>query len=442
MLDRPLPYDRQAESGVIGSVWLDPRRLDDVVATGIQSSDFYDQSHEILFNCLKLMHASGIRPDLVLVRDMLMSQGKFEQVGGMAYIGKMINAVPHSDHAAYYAQIVKRNSQARALIILGTTMAREAYAEGSDPTSIMSTAESEIAAIKNAVVDPAVLIGESMDGTIDSLAALAATGSGVGLGTGLHCCDSTGMAFVPSELSVIAAQPSVGKTAWAFQVCLYHGRHKVPTFFGSVEMPLADLNFRLLVSEARLDAKRLRDRINPDDVVALRRAKLRFEGLPIYTWAPRDGARASTIDSVLSYYQARHGIKLAFVDYLQLLDPEPGMLKANEAQQIGDSTKILKRCARRLGLPICTLAQLNREGADCRPTLKNLRGSGAIEQHADTVGFLWLLEKVKGDPRDRRGFSIAKGRNFGTSECVLHFHGEETRFSDPDHIDDQKELPF
>ncbi len=437
MLDRPLPYDREAEVGVLGSMMLLPDVIDDVVLL-LRSPEFYDEAHQKVFTHLVEMHEEGKKVDLTLLIDRLKANGDFEKVGGAAYLGKLINAVPNAAHASYYAEIVRNKATYRAMIQAGTEILRDAYYEAQPAKELLSQAEQRIFSIlddrsQHAFKPLKDLLHDSLN-RID--ARQAGTHAAGGCESGFDRLDEQTSGLHDGELIVLAARPSMGKTAFALNVAANVAiRQQVPTLFVSLEMSAIELTDRLLCAEARVNSHRMRaGTLSVDDQKALIEVANKISSSPFFV----DDAPARTVTEIAAgarRIQRREGrLGLIVLDYLQLLEPDNP--RDPRQEQVSRMTRRLKGLAREMKVPIVCLAQLNRQteaSKDNIPRLSHLRESGAIEQDADVVMFVHREEyyqhgEAKKDFEGKAQIIVAKQRNGPVGDIDLAWFKEFTRF--------------
>jgi replicative DNA helicase len=438
--DRQPPFDLNAEIGVLGSIVLLPDVLDDVVMI-LRPDDFYDDAHRKLFTHMCALHEAGKKIDPTLLIDRLKTAGEYEGIGGSAYLSKIINAVPNAAHATYYSEIVRQKATFRSLIVASTEILRDAYDESSDAPHLLSQAEQKIFSIlddrgSNNVQPLKDVVLQAMD-RLD--ARMAGTHTAGGCDYGYRELDSNTAGFHNGELVILAARPSMGKTAFAMNVAenVALGQN-IPVLFVSLEMSSIELADRMLCSVAKVNGHRLRNgTVTQEDRLRLIDAASSLSKVPFYV----DDSPSRTVTEIAAAarrIKRRQGaLGLIVVDYLQLIEPDNA--KDPRQEQVAKIARRLKGLAREAQVPVMCLAQLNRQteaGKDNIPRLSHLRESGAIEQDADVVMFVHREEYYhRGDERDQ--FSgqaqiiIAKQRNGPVGEIKLEWLRDFTRFQDP-----------
>lgn len=445
ILDRQPPFNLDAEMCVLGSILIDPNACDDVALT-LRADDFYDDANRKLYEHMSAMHDSGRKIDSTLLVEKLKMAGDFETIGGTQYLAQIAKAVPHAAHAIYYANIVREKATYRSLIDASTEILREAYEQNQEAKQLLSQAEQKIFGIldgrgSNNASTIKDILHEAMD-RIDARMkgehTLGAVDSGFtdldALLGGLH----------NSELLILAARPSMGKTAFAMNIAEHVSIHQqVPTLFVSLEMSSIELADRMLCSVAQVNGHRLRNgTISHEDKARLVEKAAEVSHAPLFV----DDSPSRTVTEIaaaarrIKRSQSRLG--LVVIDYLQLIEPDNQ--KDPRQEQVAKIARRLKGLARELEVPVLCLAQLNRQAEDSKdhvPKLSHLRESGAIEQDADVVMFVHREEYYRrGEDRDQVAgqaeIIIAKQRNGPVGNIELIWRKEYTRFDDkaPDRL--------
>lgn len=445
ILDRQPPFNLDAEMCVLGSILIDPNVSDDVALT-LRPDDFYDDANRKLYEHMRSMHDSGRKIDHTLLIENLKSAGDFERIGGTAYLAQMAKSVPHAAHAIYYANIVREKATYRSLIDASTEILREAYDEGQESKQLLSRAEQKIFSILEGQGTATIsgirdILHEAMD-RIDARMMGKHTEGGVE--TGFTDLDALLGGLHNSELIILAARPSMGKTACAMNIAEHVSLHQyVPTLFVSLEMSSIELADRLLCSVAEVNGHRLRNgTISNEDRLRLVEKANDVAEAPLFV----DDSPSRTVTEIaaaarrIKRQQGRLG--LIVIDYLQLIEPDNQ--KDPRQEQVAKIARRLKGLARELEVPVLCLAQLNRQAEDSKdhvPRLSHLRESGAIEQDADVVMFVHREEYYRrGEDRDQFAgqaeIIVAKQRNGPVDNVELIWRKEFTRFDDkaPDRL--------
>lgn len=426
------PQDLRAEQGVIGSMVLDNAVIDDV-ALEVQGRDFHGAAHQLWFDSVIRLHADGHPCDPVSLHDAMVRWGVYAQAGGDDALAEILDAVPHAAHAVHYARIVRQHAVARELILAAHEILREAYGRGRTAEELVELAETRVYAISEdratADTQPVFRATEAAWGRI----AERDHGAFSGITTGLPALDHLTDGFQPGQLIVLAARPSLGKTAMALNfaehVALTLGRG---VLIVSLEMAAIELGERFLASRARVDNERLKDPggLTAAERVRLATARAEFGTAPIHL----DDSPSRNMVQVAANarrHKARHDIGLLIVDYIQLVEPEDARGRSRQ-EQVAQISRRLKCLAKDLNIPVLALSQLNRLAEareDKRPRLADLRESGAIEQDADTVILLHRPDFY--DKTDQPGIAeaiVAKNRSGACGTVKMSFLKPVMRF--------------
>jgi len=392
----------------------------------------------VLFSHLMAMNNDGKRIDATLLLARIEKSGEIEAVGGSAYIAEVVDSVPHSANAVYYAEIVRDKAALRALIHAGSEVIREAYESTGDPKELVGRAEEMLFAISNRRRSSEGAIG-SMDlmlHAFDRIDAVMAGSIKSGTGTGFADLDKLTGGLHDSELTILAARPSIGKTACALNIAEHVAvKLKIPVLIFSLEMSEVELAQRFLCAVGRVDSHKLRNGfLSQDDRRKLVEASAVISQSPLWT---DDAPTRSCMEiaSISRRFKRQKEIGLVIIDYLQLIRPDDP--RDVRQEQVAKMSRRLKALARELKIPVLCLAQLNRQvdqAANSRkPRLSALRESGAIEQDADIVMFLWREWDSSKESRDINqegivNLSIAKQRNGPTGDVKLAWQDRYVSF--------------
>ena len=439
IFDRQPPFNLEAETGVLGSLMLMPEACDEIVNI-LRGEDFYDEAHGKLFSHIMEMHSAGKKIDMTLLRERLVNHDDYEMIGGAAGLAEIFTSVPSAAHAVYYATIVREKATMRNLISTCTEILTEAYepAETSEP--LLNRAEQKVFAIRESrqsnnlsqideVLEVAMdrlesrVRGESQEGTVE---------------TGFSDLDRLTGGLHASELVILAARPSMGKTAFAMNIAENIVlKSRKPVLFISLEMAAIELIERMLCSVAKVNGHRLRNgTLSGDDRKRLVRVAGELSQTPLFI-DDSPTRNVSEIAGAARRIMRRQGsLGLIVVDYLQLIQPD--QMSDPRQEQVAKMARRLKGLARELKVPILCLAQLNRQAEDSRdhrPKLSHLRESGAIEQDADVVMFVHRKDYYASadDDSDNKGEAliiVGKQRNGPTDDVELSWLREFTRFED------------
>jgi replicative DNA helicase len=437
VLDRRLPYDLDAEQGVLGSILLMPEACDEVSLI-LRPDDFFDEANHCLFTHMREMHDSGGKIDVTLLVDRLKTAGHYETIGGGAYLYKISQAVPNAAHARYYAGIVREKSTLRALITASTEILRQAYDQRQDSRQLVSAAEQSIFSIVDQRAASSVnSIRDILHIAMDRLdARMRGEQTQDAVDTGFTDLDRLMGGLHNSELVILAARPSMGKTAFAMNIAEYVTVElRRPTLFVSLEMSSVELADRLLCSAAQVDGHRLRNGTlaNTDKLRLVEKAG-EISLAPLFV----DDSPSRTVSEIAAaarrIKRREGGLALIAIDYLQLIEPDNP--DDSRQEQVARIARRLKGLAREMKVPVLCLAQLNRQAEDTRdhrPRLSHLRESGAIEQDADVVMFVHREEYyLRGEEqKEHEGTAeiiISKQRNGPVGEVELRWEKKFTRF--------------
>lgn len=436
LLDRTPPHSLEAEQAVLGSLLLDPQMCDEV-ATILRPEDFYADAHARLYRHLLEMHEAGSQIDAKLLLERLRRSGELESIGGPGYLAEVAAAVPYAAHAVHYANIVRDKATLRLLIHASGEILRDAYDPTVDPAQMVGEAEQRIFAVHDARSrDQIVNIHDLLVEAFERIDARLQRGEGTGTPTGFRDLDNLTGGLHESELVILAARPSMGKTALATNIAEHVAiKCEVPTLFVSLEMARLELAQRMLCSQGRIDANKFRSGfLSGEDRQKLVEASAHLGKAPLFV----DDTPARTVTEIAACarrLKRREKLGLLVLDYLQLVQPDNP--KDPRQEQVARMTRRLKALARELQIPILCLAQLNRQPEATReshrPRLSHLRESGAIEQDADVVLFIHREEYYHPDNEDEKGKAdliVAKQRNGPTGTVKLAWLARYTRFED------------
>lgn len=443
ILDRSPPFDLAAESGVLGSLLLNPDVANELTLV-LRDSDFYDDANRKIYSAMIEMFDTGRKIDVTLLVSELKARGDFDLIGGAAYLAKLANSVPNAAHAVYYAEIVRTKATLRRLIDASTTILNEAYDETFDAKELVSQAEQRIFQIQDERnANSAAQVGDVLKTAMERID-LRMQGVQLNSGVMTHFTDFDAMTggLHDGELIILAARPSMGKTAFAMNIAEQVAmKENAPVLFVSLEMNAVELVDRLLCSVAKVNGSRLRvGTISQDDQKRLISSAAKIATSPLYI----DDAPSRTVSEVaavarrITQQELRKpdGRKLGLIviDYLQLLEPDNP--KDPRQEQVAKIARRLKMLAREQKVPILCLSQLNRqseEGKDHKPKLSHLRESGAIEQDADVVMFVHREGYYhRGEDAEQYAgqaeIIIAKQRNGPVGDVEMIWEKDYTRF--------------
>jgi replicative DNA helicase len=440
ILDRLPPQSLEAERGVVGSLLLDPQLCDEV-ALLLRSEDFYADANQRLYRHLFALHDEGKRVDITLLVERLKQAGEYEAIGGAAYLAEVAQSVPYAHNAPHYAQIVRDKATVRELIHAATEILRDAWDPGYEPRQLIGDAEERIFSVYDRRSNDRIThIQDLLIEAFDRIDARLARGQGDAISTHFTDLDNLTGGLHPSEFIVLAARPSMGKTALATNIAENVAIvSRVPVLFVSLEMSRLELAQRLLCSQGSIDGSKFRSGfISAAEREKLMEAAGKLSQSPLFI----DDTPSRTVTEIAACarrLKRREKLGLVVIDYLQLIQPDDP--RDPRQEQVAKMARRLKALARELQIPIIVLAQLNRQveasgREEHRPRLSHLRESGAIEQDADVVMFVHREEyyhtREKADELGITGqglLILAKQRNGPTGDVKLQWSSQYTRFS-------------
>ncbi len=437
ILDRLPPQNLDAERAVLGSLILDPHFCDDVVLI-LRPDDFYADAHRKLYSHVVAMHDAGKRIDPTLLVERLKQAGDFEAIGGAAYIAEVVHAVPVAAHAVHYAQIVREKATLRALIHATTEILRVAYDPVLEAKDLVNQAEEKIFAVSDErSTDSVSTMHDVLVAAFEQIDHRLEHGGATGIPTGFVELDNLTGGLHDEELVILAARPSMGKTALATNIADYVAvQANVGTLFVSLEMSRLELAQRMLCGRGEIDGRKFRTGyLSGEDRDKLVKASAELSKAPLFI-DDTPSRNVTEISACARRLKRKANLGLIIIDYLQLIEPENA--RDPRQEQVAKMTRQLKHAARKLKVPILCLAQLNRQAEETRPRLSHLRESGAIEQDADVVMFIhredFGMSREEAREKDLLGkadLMVAKQRNGATGDVKLHWFPEYTRFKSP-----------
>jgi len=442
-LERVPPQNLEAEQSVLGAMLIDKEAI--LKTEFLAPEDFYKDSHRKLFETMRDLFEKGEAVDIITVTEELRQRGLLGEVGGVAYLTTLANAVPTAANVEYYARIVQEKATLRRLIQVATEIARRGYAAEEEVEEILDDAERSILGISSRRATGGYYhLKDVMLSAWERIEEVCASKGGItGISTGFRDLDALTSGLQPSDLIVIAARPSMGKT----MLCLNLARHAavnlgIPVFIFSLEMAREQLAQRLLCAEAHVDSQRLRSGfLSEADWPKLTDALGRLSKAPIYI---DDTPNLSVLEirAKARRLKAEHGLGMIIIDYLQLMRTR-GRAESRQ-QEISEVSRSLKALARELEVPVVAASQLSRaveQRTDKRPLLSDLRESGAIEQDADLVAFIYREDyyKPQTEKKNIAEIIIAKQRNGPVGKVELYFKKEYGEFQGLERV--RQELP-
>ncbi|ADM72679.1 Replicative DNA helicase [Paenibacillus polymyxa E681] len=426
--DRIPPQNLEAEQAVIGSILLQSEALITAMER-VQTEDFYDKAHQMIYEAMIELGESGQPIDLVTLTSKIQDKGQLEDIGGVSYLAKLAHGVPTAANVDYYAQIIEEKAMLRRLIRAATQIVSEGYSSGEDVAGMLSDAERKIMEISNGRSGSGfIAIRDVVMEVFDRVELLYQNkGNTTGIPSGFVDLDKMTAGFQRNDLIIVAARPSVGKTAFALNIAQNVAvRAKETVAIFSLEMSAAQLVQRMICAEANLDANVMRTgEFKGDDdwakltmgIAALSEAEIYIDDTP--------GITVADIRAKCRRLKTEKGLGMIVIDYLQLIHGR-GKAGENRQQEVSEISRTLKQIARELEVPVIALSQLSRgveQRQDKRPMMSDLRESGSIEQDADIVAFLYRDDYYNQETEKKNIIEIiiAKQRNgpVGTVELVF-----------------------
>lgn len=436
------PQALEAEQSLLGGLLLDNRHWDQVTAE-LGVADFYNHNHRLIFDGIKSLQSTGEPADVITVSEWLDNNGVLDGAGGLAYIGTLANNTPSTANILTYAKIVRERSILRCLIAAANDIADSAYSPaGRTPREVLDHAEKlvfEISERDSRNRHGFCSIQELLTGAMNRIEELFESKQSVtGIATGFNDIDEMTSGLQRGDLIVIAGRPSMGKTSLSMNIAEYVViEKKLPVAIFSMEMPGESLAMRMLSSIGRINSNKIRTgKLNDDDWPRLSTAIRLLDTAPMYIDAtaglnPLELRSRARQQMKQSQQQNGEGLGLIVIDYLQLMQSAEG--SDNRATEIAAMTRSLKMLAKELNVPVVVLSQLNRsleQRPNKRPIMSDLRESGAIEQDADVIFFVYR-DEVYNQDSEHKGVAeiiIGKQRNGPIGTIRLTFRGEFTRF--------------
>lgn len=432
------PHSMEAEQCVIGSMLIDPESWDKVTEL-VTDSDFYNRSHQLIFKEIIKLLGENKPIDLITVSESLEQSNLIHEAGGFAYLGELAKNTPSSANVVSYAQIIRERAITRELIGVAHEIAEAGYnPEGKDSADILDLAESkvfDIAEKRMKKSDGPQDIENVLGKTIDKLEALVKNNKEVtGVSTGFHDLDKKTSGLQPSDLIIVAARPSMGKTTFAMNLVENAMMtEEKPVLVFSLEMPSEQIMMRMLASLSRVDQTKIRTaQLEDADWARISNTMSHLKDKQNIFVDDSSGLTPMDVRSRARKLAREHGgLSMIMIDYLQLM--RVPSLSDNRTLEIAEISRSLKALAKELEVPVIALSQLNRtleQRADKRPVNSDLRESGSIEQDADLIMFIYR-DEVYHENSEEKGIAeiiIGKQRNGPIGTCRLTFQGQFSRF--------------
>jgi len=445
--ERRPPHNIEAEQSVIGAIFLEPEAFS-TASELLMPEDFYRASHQRIFAAMLSLSDKGEPIDVVTVTTYLNNKKQLEEAGGVTYLSQVAESVPTAANIEYYCKIVEEKALLRRLLRTATDIVTSTFEKEDEVEDLLNDAEKNILEVSGRKNSGSFKnIKDVLIDVYDNIEKLhQQSGDVTGVGTGFRDLDRITSGFQPNDLIIIAARPSVGKTAFALNVAqnvAVNTDQNVAIF--SLEMGADQLVQRMLCAEGNIDAQRLRNgQLQADDWGKLTMAMGSLSNAGIFI-DDSPGIRVSEIRSKCRRLKQEHGLGMILIDYLQLIQGSKGSGE-NRQQEVSEISRSLKGLARELKVPLIALSQLSRgveSRQDKRPMMSDLRESGSIEQDADIVGFLYRDDYYDKESEKQNIIEIiiSKQRNGPTGTVELAFVKEYNKFVDLDHRYQEGDIP-
>lgn len=437
MIDRVPPQNIEAEQAVLGAMLISKEAIAES-AQILNPQDFYREAHRIVFEAMLDLSNRNQAVDNLTVIEQLNKTNQLEKVGGIAFVTALANTVPTAANVVFYAKIVKEKALMRHLINTATAIAAMGYEGADDADSIMDKAEKMILEIaSNRKTGDFTPINQIVIDTFSKIENLYESKGGLtGLSTGFKDLDKLTAGLQPSDLILVAARPSMGKTAFTLNIASHVAlKENIPVAFFSLEMSKEQLMQRMLCAEGLVESQRLRvGDLDEQDWQKLIAAADKFSKAPLYI-DDTPGISIMELRSKARRLQQEKGLSLVLIDYLQLMQGRANKNGDNRQQEISEISRSLKSLARELNVPVIALSQLSRSVESRqikKPMLSDLRESGSLEQDADIVMFLYREDYYNAETENKNitDVIVAKHRNGPVDTVQLFFHKEFTKFAD------------
>jgi replicative DNA helicase len=433
------PQSLESEKAVLGSIMLRPEALFEIFDI-IHADSFYAERHRKIYDVIMELQQQGKPIDILALSNRLQEKGMLEQIGGKSYLAELTESVPSSANIKYYAEIVQKKALMRNLILVSDDISKLGYDESKDIEEILDTAEKKVFAVTNlpssnsmqAIKDGLTETWERIENLSNSEESLR------GVPTGFPSLDKMLSGFQPSDLIILAARPSQGKTSLAIDMARRAAvEHNIAVGVFSLEMSSQQLIDRMLSAQSQVDLWKLRTgkQLSSDDFDRISSALDTLSKAPIYI-DDEAGKSVLAMRSAARRLKSEKNLGMIVIDYLQLATPAQSKNSDNMVQQVTELSRAMKAMARELNVPVLCLSQLSRavESRGGRPRLSDLRDSGSIEQDADVVMFIHNESKYK-DISERTNVTeilIEKHRNGATGMVELFFDNSKTSFKEID----------
>ena len=437
--NRP-PQALDVEEAVLGALLIEPNCIEEAMDE-LTPSCFYSEKHRMIYEAMRSLNNEHVALDFLSVSQKLKAAGNLDAVGGTVALVQLSQKIGAAAHIEYYIRILKQKCIQRELITASYDILKASYDEAVNVDDLIDTAQTKIfSAIQNNVKKDVQEIGNVINDAIDDIQRLQGSSGLSGVPSGFPSVDKITLGWQASDLIILAARPSVGKTAFVLNLARNAAvDHNMPVAFFSLEMPAIQLAKRMMVSETRLSADKIKGgvKLQPWEWEQLDIQLKRLTNSPLYI-DDTPSLPVMEFRSKVKKLVKQKGVRLVIVDYLQLMQG-PAELRGMREQEVAAISRTLKATAKEMNVPIIALSQLsrqseNRVGSNRRPQLSDLRESGSIEQDADMVIFIhrYDYQGLNEDPNDvgKTQIIIAKHRNGAIADIDMRFRADEVRFVD------------
>ncbi|MCQ2576327.1 MAG: replicative DNA helicase [Treponema sp.] len=436
LMDKVPPHNIEAEQAVLGALLLNWGAMSDVISN-LRPERFYSPQHQVIYGALQALFAKNVQGDTLSLINELTLEGNLEKAGGAAYIASLTDTVPSAANIDYYSDMVLDRSTRRDLIKITQEIKADSFDLGHDSATLLAEAEKKIFALNER--NETTVIHEVKNIMIKEIEIIESRYKSknqfTGVPSGFSRLDIMTSGFQESELIIIGARPSIGKTALALSIMQNIAlERKIPCGFFSLEMPFESIGMRILSMEARVDMQKMRSgMLRMDEVKKIQDAAGRWFEAPLYI-VDTPNMRLLDLRAMARRMVVNHHVKIIFIDYIGLISTENTAAPVYE--QISEISKSLKALARELKIPIVALCQVARDAEGQEPNLAQLRGSGSIEQDADVVMFIHR-ERLRDDKAAVQDAKIilAKQRNGPTGDVDIMWVPAYATYANKGHDD-------
>ncbi|MBL4863194.1 MAG: replicative DNA helicase [Crocinitomicaceae bacterium] len=448
------PQAVDLEKAVLGAMMLEKNAVTDTIDILLQES-FYDPKHQYIFAAIKELFGTSKPIDILTVTDMLKRNGELEAAGGAVYVSQLTSRIASTAHVEYHARVISEKFIKRELIRMSTEVMKEAYDDTNDVFDVLNKAEGDLFKIAENNMGKSVDVMQNVvREAIEEIEKASQNSDGIsGVPTGFHALDKITAGFQRSDMIVIAARPAMGKTAFVLSLARNTAvDHNMGVAIFSLEMSSVQLVKRLISSESRISAEKLRKGdLEEHEFQQLHTRITKLSTAPLYI-DDTPGISIFDLRAKCRRLKMQYDIQMVIIDYLQLMTAGGSKGQGNREQEISSISRSIKEIAKELNIPIIALSQLSRSveqrGGDKKPQLSDLRESGAIEQDADIVSFIYRPEYY-GFLQDEDGNSnagvgeiiIAKHRNGALDSVRLRFIKEYARFDNIESFNEDPNIP-